>query len=402
MEIRQDTAELVDAELQHAPASPQPFPLGFGCMRFPSSNEELEQLLLRAIEEGVTHFDTAYVYGQSESRLGKILEKHNLRKQVKIATKIQTFLLRKPEDLDKYLDASLSRLRSDYIDYYQIHMLTDLKVWNRLLSYGVLDWIAAQKASGRIKNFGFSYHGGQEEFGKIVDAYDWDFCLIQYNYLEKTQQADNDTLHYAHRKGLKTFIMSPLKGGRLVDSLPKAALETFARPDSTGTVRSPEEWALRWLWNQPEVHCVYSGMNSMNQLDENIRIAKESSKGMLTEGDQETIAAACQAILDTVKVSCTACNYCLPCPKGVDIPSCLIAYNNIALIGKAKALVDYASNTTFKEQPANASHCNQCGRCEPKCPQGIEIRKELAQAEKSFEKFYFKPLVALFRRYLQL
>jgi len=380
----------------------KPFPLGFGCMRFPSSDRLTEELIVHAVNEGVTHFDTAYVYGQSESRLGKILERHNLRSQVKIATKVQTFLLRKPEDLDRYFNASLSRLRTDYIDYYQIHMLSGLKMWNRLVSYGILEWIETQKATGRIRNFGFSYHGGYEEFTQIVDAYNWDFCLIQYNYLDKTANEEHDILRYAYTKGIKPFIMSPLKGGRLVDSLPKAAREIFARPDSTGTVRSSEEWAMRWLWNQPEIHCVYSGMNSMDQLKENIRVAKESSPGMLAECDHKVIATARQAITDVMKVSCTACNYCLPCPEGVDIPTCLISYNNISVTGKAMALVNYTSSTMLKKVPANASRCNQCGRCEAKCPQDIEIRKELACVEKSFEKFYFKPLAAIARRVMKL
>jgi len=382
--------------------SGRPFPLGFGCMRFPSSDDEVDRLIVHAIEAGVTHFDTAYVYGQSEARLGKVLAQHGLREKVNIATKVQPIMLRKPEDFEKYLAASLSRLQTDYIDYYQIHMMASLKIWNRLVNMGVAEWLEAQKASGRIRNFGFSYHGGREEFVRIVDAYKWDFTLVQYNYLDKTVDSTDDALHYAHTMGLKTFVMSPLKGGRLVDSLPKAAVEAFAAPDSTGVVRTPEEWALRWLWNQPEIDCVYSGMNSMEQLEENIRVAKESTPGMLTDSDQDTIASARKGIIDLMKVSCTACNYCLPCPEGVDIPTCLINYNNIALEGRAKALVNYASATMLKEVPSNASRCTHCGRCEVKCPQKIEIRRELLRVESAFEPFYFKPLIALIRCFMKL
>ena len=380
----------------------KPFPLGFGCMRFPSSDDEVERLIVHAVEAGVTHFDTAYVYGQSEARLGKVLAKHGLREKINIASKVQPIMLRKPEDFEKHFSTQLGRLQTDYIDYYQIHMMASLKIWNRLVKMGVIEWAEAQKAAGRIRKFGFSYHGGSEEFTRIADAYDWDFTLIQYNYLDKTIDSTDSPLHYAHKKGMETFIMSPLKGGRLVDSLPKAAVEAFAAPDSTGTVRTPEEWALRWLWNQSEVSCVYSGMNSMDQLEENIRIANESSPDMLTDSDQATIAAARKGIIDVMRVSCTACNYCLPCPEGVDIPTCLINYNNIAIEGRMKALANYASSTMLTERPSNASRCTQCGRCEAKCPQKIEIRQELLRVEGAFERFYFKPIIALVRRLMRL
>jgi predicted aldo/keto reductase-like oxidoreductase len=381
------------------------FPLGFGCMRFPRSNAACEELLLHAVSEGVNYFDTALMYGSSESRLGKILEKHGLRERVNIATKVPPAFIQKAEHFERYFNQSLNRLRTDYIDYYLIHMISDLKMWERLVQKGVIDWVTQQKTAGRIRHFGFSFHGGREEFERVIDAYDWDFCLIQYNYLDKHSQASNSELHYAHSKGIPVFVMSPLKGGRLVDSLPKTALDIFARPRTTkeSTVQwTPEEWAFRWLWNQPEVACVLSGMNSMDQLRENICIAKTSHPGMLTPDDHDIIAAARQAITDATKVSCTACNYCLPCPQNVDIPTCLISYNNIEVAGKWGAARNYFMNTSLKAKPQVASLCNHCGRCEAKCPQSIEIRKELDRVKDSFEKFYFKPIIALARQIMKV
>ena len=375
------------------------FPLGFRCTRFSLSEIETEKLIHHAIDAGVNYFDTAILYDNSQSRLGKILKKFGLREQVKIATKVPPYLIKSPEDFDRYLNQSLLRLRTDYIDYYQIHMISDFKMWERLVQNGVIDWATQQKAKGRIKNFGFSYHGGRDEFVRIIDSYDWDFCLIQYNYLNKLSQAGDDSLHYVHSKGIPIFVVNPLGSGRLADGIPKTATDIFAQSDKDW---GPGEWALRWLWNQSEITCVLPNMNSMNHLRENIRIAIESYPNMLTEDDHDTIAAAKQAIIDTVEIYCSACNYCLPCPQNVDIPTCLITYRNRAVEGKITALRNYITRTSLKKKSRAASRCNQCGICEIKCPQKIPIRKELAQVEHAFEKFYFKPIVALAKRVVAL
>ncbi|MCL2525699.1 MAG: aldo/keto reductase [Coriobacteriia bacterium] len=378
--------------------------LGFGCMRFPRSDEAAEELVVAAAAAGITYFDTAIIYPGSEAKLGRAVNKHGLREQLQIATKIPPYLCKKPGDFDKHFEGSLTRLQTDYIDDYLVHMISDVKVWERMKRLGIIEWAQAQKEAGRIRNFGFSFHGGFEEFKKVVDAYDWDFCLIQYNYLDKNAagQASDDGLHYAASKGLRVNIMGPLKGGRLADSLPKAALQAFARPSSNGEVYTPEAWALRWLFNQPEVSVVLSGMKTMDVLRANIETAKESYPGMLAESDHEIIADARRAITDVMKVACTGCNYCMPCPQGVDIPTCLIAYNNIGVEGRIGALKNYINHTSLKEQPTVASRCNQCGRCESKCPQHIAIRTELGRVKRSFEGFYYRPIVWIARRILKV
>jgi predicted aldo/keto reductase-like oxidoreductase len=374
--------------------------LGFGCMRFPKDDPALtEKLIVTAVEQGVNYFDSAYIYSGSEATLGGILAKHGLRDKVKIATKVQPFLLRKPSDLDKVFATQLERLQTDYLDYYLIHMLTDTHVWDRLVDLGIVEWIERKKAEGAIRNIGFSFHGGQDTFVRVCDAYDFEFCLIQYNYLDEDNQAGRHGLRYAHAKDMAVMIMEPLRGGRLVDNLPKGAIEAF---ENAPVRRSPAEWSLQWLWDQPEVTVVLSGMNAMDQLEDNIAAANRSAVGSFTEDDFEVIASAKQALMDTILVACTGCNYCMPCPHGVDIPTCFASYNLISTDSQRVAFGKYMMATAMSQTPGLASRCTRCGRCEPKCPQHIAIPDELTRVKRALEKPYFKPMVAATRWFMKM
>ena len=373
--------------------------LGFGCMRFPKDEKLTEELILHSIESGVNYFDTAYMYLNSEAVLGRILAKNNMRSRVKIATKIPPAVIRKYSDFDKYFDQQLKRLQTDHIDYYLMHMLTDESVWNRMAGLGAKEWIQGKKKDGSIKNIGFSFHGGKDEFIKICDAYDWEFCMIQYNYFDENNQAGVTGLKHAAGKGIPVMVMEPLRGGILANRLPKGALSAF---DRAYVKRSPAEWAFRWLWDQPEVTCVLSGMNSMDMLKENIRVAETAAAGEFGPEDFDVITRVRSAITDTIKVPCTGCGYCMPCPQGADIPTCLSCYNNITLEGKLPAVWKYIMQTSLKSKPQSASMCNGCGRCLSLCPQGIDIPGELEKAKQALERFYFKPLVSFARWFMKM
>ncbi len=361
--------------------------LGFGCMRFPRKGgaidkAETEREILKAVEAGVNYFDTAYIYPGSEEVLGEILQKNGIRDSVKIATKLPHYFVKNREDMEKYFRQQCERLKTDYIDYYLMHMLPDVKVWERLKSLGVLKWLEEKKKSGAIRNVGFSYHGGSGEFIRLLDAYDWDFCQIQYNYLDENSQAGRKGLYAAAKKGMPVIIMEPLRGGRLAGGLPEKAVKIFAETDNT---RSPAEWALGWLFNQPEVTVVLSGMNSMEMLEENVKTASGTEAGSFTEKEEEMFSRVVNAINREVKVGCTGCGYCMPCPAGVDIPGSFRCLNAGALDGYWKGIREYVMCTTIKKEKSNASLCIKCGKCEKHCPQGISIRKELEQVVKTYE-----------------
>ncbi len=366
--------------------------LGFGCLRFPQKKgridmEETEREIKLAIEQGINYFDTAYIYSGSEAALGEILEKNNLRHKVNIATKLPHYLIKSAAGLDKLFNEELRRLRTDHVEYYLMHMLNDIEAWQRLKDMGIEEWIAEKKRTGQIKQVGFSYHGNTDMFCKIVDAYDWDFCQIQYNYLDEHAQAGRKGLYHAHAKGIPVIIMEPLRGGKLVKFLPTAAREIF---EKYPVKRSPAEWGLRWLWNQKEVTVVLSGMNSQEMVLENIRVASETQIGEQGEAEKELYAAVVKAINENVKVGCTACGYCMPCPKGVDIPGTFAIYNRWYGEDKHGAFKEYLKCTTFRKNSTAASNCIGCGKCEKHCPQGIEIRKNLKEAQKALETPVYK------------
>ncbi|MBR3756764.1 MAG: aldo/keto reductase [Firmicutes bacterium] len=353
--------------------------LGFGCMRFPRrlgliDMKETEREILSAIKGGINYFDTAYIYPGSESALGEILEKNGLRDQVYIATKLPHYLIKTLDGLEKMFQTQLKRLRTDHIDYYLMHMLADVDTWQRLVDMGILDWLAEKQKSGQIRQVGFSYHGNSDMFCRLIDAHDWDFCQIQYNYMDEHSQAGRRGLHHAASKGIPVVIMEPLRGGKLVKRLPEAAKKIFA---DYPVKHSPAQWSFRWLWNQPEVTCVLSGMNSMEMLSDNMTTASSVEVGELGPAEEDMLHRVVAAINEKTKVGCTGCGYCMPCPMGVDIPGTFAAYNRLYTESKFWGFVDYAMCTALRKNSTAASSCIGCGKCEKHCPQAIEIREEL-------------------------
>lgn len=373
--------------------------LGFGCMRFPMSMgridmAETEREIMAAYRGGVNYFDTAYVYPGSEAALGEILEKNGIRDKVNITTKLPHYLIRSREGVEKMFAEELRRLRTDHVDYYLMHMLTDVQTWEKLKNLGVLDWLEEKKRSGEIRQVGFSYHGNTDMFCKLVDAYDWDLCMIQYNYMDEHSQAGRRGLEFAHAKGLPVMIMEPLRGGKLVSHLPEDAKRIFAQHP---VKRTPAQWAFRWLWNQPEVTCVLSGMNSMEMVQDNMETASSVEVGELTPADLDMLSRVLKATNARMKVGCTGCGYCMPCPRNVDIPGTFAAYNRRYSEGKFWGLVDYAICTAMRKTSTAASNCVECGKCEKHCPQKIEIRKELKNARRELEV----PIYRIVRKLLE-
>ncbi len=372
--------------------------LGYGCMRFAGDSivtsfsgrfdaKKVEQLIVSAVEQGINYFDTAYIYTGSEEILGSVLKKHNLRDQVYIATKMPLFLCRKAEDLDRFFDKHLEHLQTDHIDYYLLHMLGDMKTWNTLCEWGIREWAEEKKKSGQIQNFGFSFHGAQDEFLPLLDAYDWDFCQIQYNYSDENYQAGVTGLKTAAAKGIPVMIMEPLLGGKLAKNLPKAAVKRFAQADPE---LSPAAWGFRWLYNQPEVTVVLSGMNEQEQLDDNVKIADTAAHGMLSDADQTAIRDVREIFKASYKVHCTGCHYCMPCPAGVNIPACFTSYNTRYSISKSQGMMQYYMSTLMSDKPSYAGLCRECGKCEQHCPQNLPIRENLKAVSREFEGVLFK------------
>ena len=376
--------------------------LGYGCMRFSQKLGRIdlakaEKEIMTAFRGGVNYFDTAYIYPGSEAALGKILEKNHIRDQVNIATKLPHYMMKKPGDMEKYFSEELKRLRTDHVDYYLMHMLTDVRTWERLKGLGIMDWLEEKKESGAIRQVGFSYHGNSDAFCRLLDAYDWDFCQIQYNYMDENSQAGRTGLHYAAKKGIPVIIMEPLRGGKLVNNLPPRARKLFSvYPER----KSPAEWAFLWLWSQPEVTCVLSGMNSIEMVRENVAAA--SGAKPLSKRDRVLLKKVAQAINAKIKVPCTGCRYCMPCPQHVDIPGTFAAYNRKYTDGTFTALTEYAMCTLMRKDTTSASKCIQCGKCERHCPQGIAIRRELRNAVKGLEGIPYKTasrVMNLFMKY---
>lgn len=371
--------------------------LGYGCMRFTATAgrinlEKAEKEVMLAIENGVNYFDTAYIYGGSEEALGAILERNHCRDKVQIATKLPYYMLKNASSVEKLFQEQLKRLRTDHIDFYLMHMLFDVEVWNRLKSIGMETWIAEKKKTGAIRNIGFSFHGDTDTFKALIDAYDWDFCQIQYNYLDEHTQAGRAGLLYAAEKDIPVVIMEPLRGGRLVEGLPDAAKKAIA---DYPLKRTPAQWAFHWLWDQPQVTCVLSGMNSMQMVTENIASAAEAGIGTFTKADHHLIDILRQKINQNLKVGCTGCGYCMPCPHGVDIPTAFRCYNQTATQKKFSAMLEYAQITSLKKDSSAMTQCTKCGACEKHCPQHIEIRKELQNAKKALQPFYIRALLGL-------
>ncbi len=367
--------------------------LGFGCMRLPGSAGRVNEVeairqIRYAIDKGVNYLDTAWPYhnGNSEVVLGKAL-KDGYREKVKIADKLPHWLCRKREDMDYYLDEQLSRLDVKQIDYYLIHML-DGSTWKKALDMGVIDFMDRARASGKIAHIGFSFHGPRDDFKTVIDGYDWEFCQIQYNILDEHAQAGIEGLEYARSKDIGVIVMEPLRGGALAGQLPKE-VEAVYRKNHSG--RSNADWALRWIWNHPGIITVLSGMNSMEQLDENLEIASEAHIESMSREETDTVSSAAETFRSLMKVPCTGCQYCMPCPQAVDIPSAFSFYNQKYLFKQgfmSRAVYLLQHGTIQGRKPSLASQCVECGLCMKHCPQGIQIPGELRKVEKEFEGLF--------------
>ncbi len=375
--------------------------LGYGCMRFTKKGgsidiDKAEREVMAAVRGGVNYLDTAYIYPGSEAAVGEILRRNHCRSQVNLATKLPQYYIKSKGAIDRYFDEQCKRLQTDYIDYYLMHMLTDVTAWNKLKELGIEDWIGKKKREGKIRNLGFSFHGNTEMFLQILDAYDWDFCQIQYNYMDEHTQAGRKGLLAAAGKGIPVIIMEPLRGGKLVELLPGKAKKLIAEYPKGW---SAAELALRWLWQQPEVTCVLSGMNSLDMIGENMRIASEVQTGEFTEEDFGLIGRIREEIQNTLRVGCTGCNYCMPCPKGIDIPAAFRCYNHMYTENKGGGRHEYLQTVCLQKESADIGSCVGCGKCEKSCPQHLEIRKKLKEADKELLPFYYKAGLKLIKKF---
>ena len=365
--------------------------LGFGCMRLPlkdgSIDEERAARQIRsAIDRGVNYVDTAWPYhgGESERFVGRTLT-GGYRERVRLATKLPAWLVKNPSDMDRFLDAQLQKLQTSRIDYYLIHSLNG-PMWERVAALGVMDFLDRARADGRIVNAGFSFHGLREDFKRIVDACPWEFCQIQYNYLDEENQAGTQGLEYAASKDLAVIVMEPLRGGALAAVPQPPAIDAIwheAKPR-----RTPAEWALRWVWNRPGVTAVLSGMNEEEQLEENLRIAADALANSLTAAEVELVSRVGRRYREILKVGCTGCGYCLPCPSGVNIPESFAVFNAFHTFGKKREagfLYVLRMGGMFTGPLSYASLCSHCMDCVQKCPQGLDVPGFLEQVVQEFE-----------------
>ncbi|MBN1320358.1 MAG: aldo/keto reductase [Thermoleophilia bacterium] len=370
--------------------------LGFGCMRLPVIDGRRDfidvpratEMLYYALDQGVNYVDTAWAYhgasfdapGNSEVFLGDALA-GGYRDKVLVATKLPPSQVKAREDMDAILAGQLERLRTDYIDCYLLHGL-DANMWARMVELGALEFLDTAKADGRIRYAGFSFHDDLSVFTPIVDAYDWDFCQIQYNYMDTEFQAGAAGLAYAAERGLGIVVMEPLKGGRLSAPVPAPIQGLLdAAPDK----RSATEWALRFIWDDPRVSVVLSGMSTMEQVVENVDIASRAEPGSLGPGGVTLIEQLREAFRARTPVDCTGCRYCLPCPEGITIPMVLGFVNDAALFDALEAEQGGYDIMVMLGQTAPASACVECGQCEEACPQHLEIIKEMAGASRLFD-----------------
>ena len=365
--------------------------LGFGCMRLPIMGsydridvEKATWLLDHALDEGINYLDTAYPYhstetskaGASEVFLGDYFTENDRRDEVYLTTKSPTWLLEDEKDMDRFLDEQLQRLKTDYIDFYLLHSLKE-KQWYHLEDLGVFEFLDSAISDGRIKYTGFSTHDETDFVKEVVDSYQWDMCQIQYNYLDENIQAGSDGLKYAAGKGLGVSIMEPLKGGVLADYVPQEVQKIW---DGAPVGRTPVEWALRYLWNIPEISMVLSGMNTMEQLQENLKIAEEGLPQSLTPEEMEIMDDVKQVYHGKISVECSRCGYCMPCPSGINIPRCF------SYLNQAEMLEDYSEVKNqyyfMLKDFERAGNCLECGLCEELCSQHLPIREQLRNVEK--------------------
>ncbi len=376
--------------------------LGFGCMRFTKKGNSIdldkaESEILAAYRTGINYYDTAYLYPGSEQALGTILQRNGIREKVYIATKLPQFMVNSSESIERFFQEELKRLQTDYVDFYLIHHLTDKAQWDKLVSLGIIEWIEKKKASGIIRQIGFSFHGNTERFLEILRSYDWDFCQIQYNYMDEVSQAGAEGLHAAAERGIPVMIMEPLRGGKLVGLLPDSAKKLIAAHPRCWT---PAEWSFRWLYNQPEVTVVLSGMNSLEMVSENVNTASSAEVNSFTQEDFDFLATLRRQILASEKVPCTGCRYCMPCPKGVDIPGIFRTYNTMYTESSWEGRFQFAQTVGLTRNPAFATQCVGCGKCESHCPQMIPIREKLKEADRALRPLPIKVGLNVVRRFM--
>lgn len=363
----------------------RPSALGFGAMRLPTVGDdpaqidepEATRMIRYAIDRGVNYVDTAWPYHRetSELFLGRAL-KDGYRERVKLATKLPCWLVKEAADFDRYLNEQLARLQTPQVDFYLLHAL-DAERWRAMRDLGVLDWAERAMADGRIVHLGFSFHDKYEVFQEIIDAYDgWTFCQIQYNYMDEQEQAGVRGLNYAADKGLAMVVMEPLRGGMLAGNVPEPVQAIW---DAAPRRRSPADWALQWLWNQPAVSLVLSGMNTMAQVEQNVASAEHSVVGSLTDEHLTLIGRVRDKFQELCPIPCTDCKYCLPCPNEVAIPRIFALFNE-ATMYNAVDRSRFAYHQWIREEE-RAHCCIQCGECETKCPQGIRIMEWLETAD---------------------
>ena len=381
--------------------------LGYGCMRLPvrmqSINQKLaERQILYAMDQGVNYFDTAYPYhsGKSEPFLGKVLSKNGCRDDVKIATKLPHWMAQSKADMDKILDEQLAKLKTDRIDYYLIHALNG-ELWETAKHNGVIAFMDDALKKGKIINAGFSFHGLAEDFNGIVDEYDWTFCQIQYNYLDTKNQAGTAGLQYAASKDMAVIVMEPLRGGNLAKKPPPSVQDIWARADHK---KPPVAWSLGWIWNHPEVTVVLSGMNNDDHINENLALAEKALPSSFSEKEVSLVEEAATEFRKVMRVGCTGCQYCMPCPAGVNIPSCFECYNSKHAFKDrgAKMMYLFQNGGLVTDNVTMASVCVQCEQCLEKCPQHLPIPDLLKEVEADMEGFMTKPMIWLGRKVMKV
>lgn len=377
--------------------------LGFGCMRLPQKRGKIDAAeaisqIRYAIDHGVNYVDTAPPYhaGESERLLGKALQ-DGYRERVKIATKLTHFMLQKPEDMTRMLNMQLSKLQTGYIDYYMLHSL-DADAWSKLQGFNVLKFLEKARADGKIVNTGFSFHGSRTTFKEIIETNDWTMCQMQYNFLDENLQAGTEGLRFAASKKLAVMIMEPLRGGALAGKLPKEVQKIY---DNTKTGRSAAEWGLRWVWNHPEVTVVLSGMNDLAQIEENMKTAETALPNSLSPADLSVINSAASCYRRLMKVPCTGCAYCMPCPNGVNIPANFNAYNQYSMFDNkiyARGMYAVTLMGLMDRERSDASLCVKCGACAKKCPQKIAIPNELKAVKSNLGGMRTKIMLPVIKR----
>ena len=371
--------------------------LGYGCMRFPTKfggiidrEKAIKQIRL-AIDNGVNYLDTAWIYhfGASESFLGEHVLKDGYREKVNIATKLPCMFIKDKEKIQQIFDKQLQKLNVDYIDYYLLHSLNGAS-WDKMLEMDIINFMNKIRKEGKVRHMGFSFHGRYEDFVRIVDGYDWDFAQVQYNILDENYQAGNKGVEYAASKDLGIIVMEPLRGGALAGKIPKEVQEIY---NKALIKRSAVDWALRWIYNNPAVTLVLSGMNNEKHINENIRIASESMPNGLSKEELAIINSVKDKYLELMQVGCTGCGYCMPCPAGINIPQVFKNLNNFHMFGKIDARIQHMLHTDISSKDGKmawTSKCLNCGKCEQACPQNIEVRKVFKEVQKDLEGNFTK------------